>query len=103
MAIKIYIVIRLIRFAPQSIIWAGTKAYVYLITRFSMSGAYAHWVGSLDNPSHSTKGKKCSNRTGSLITLNNYCALTTRVCGLVHPTNCLIKLRVCLTFGEWYH
>src|SRR6218665_2565564 len=29
------------------------------ISCFSMSGAHAHWVGSLDIPSHATKGKKC--------------------------------------------
>jgi len=40
-----------------------------LISRFSMSGVHAHWVGSLDTPSHATKGKKCAKGTGSLITL----------------------------------
>ena len=35
-----------------------------------MSGAHAHWVGSLDTSSHAIKGKKCANGTGSLITLN---------------------------------
>ena len=30
----------------------------------SISGARAHWVGSLDTPSHATKGKKCANGTG---------------------------------------
>ena len=35
-----------------------------------MSGAHAHWVGSLDTSSHTTKGKKYANGTGSLITLN---------------------------------
>jgi len=48
-----------------------------------MSGAHAHWVGhskvipqvcgmilgSLDTPSHATKGKKCATGTGLLITL----------------------------------
>ena len=32
MPIKVQIVIHLIRFAPQSIIWAGTEAYIQLIT-----------------------------------------------------------------------
>jgi len=31
-----------------------------------MSGAHAHWVGSLDTPSHATKGKKCAKGTGSI-------------------------------------
>jgi len=39
------------------------------ISRFIISGAHAHWVGSLDTPSHATKEKKCANETGSLITL----------------------------------
>src|SRR6218665_171779 len=39
------------------------------ISRFSISGAHAHWVGSLDTPSHATKGNKCDNWTVSLITL----------------------------------
>ena len=43
--------------------------YALCISRFSISGAHAHWVGSLDTPSHATKGKKCANGTGSLITL----------------------------------
>ena len=25
-----------------------------------MSGVHAHWAGSLDTPSHATKGKKCA-------------------------------------------
>jgi len=39
-----------------------------LVSRFSISSAHAHWVGSLDTPSHAIKGKKCANGTGSLIT-----------------------------------
>ena len=34
-----------------------------------MSGAHAHWVGSLDTPNHATKGKNCTKWTGWLITL----------------------------------
>src|SRR6218665_555977 len=33
MPVKVQIVIHLIRFAPQSIIWAGTKAYIHLTLR----------------------------------------------------------------------
>ena len=33
MPIKVQIVIHLMRFAPQSIIWAGTKAYIQLTLR----------------------------------------------------------------------
>ena len=33
MPIKVQIVIHLVRFAPQSIIWAGTKAYIQLTLR----------------------------------------------------------------------
>src|SRR6218665_942271 len=44
------------------------------ISRFSMSGmptcTHSHWIGSLDTSSHATKGKKCVNGTGSLITPN---------------------------------
>ena len=48
------------------------------------SVAHAHWVGSLDNSSHATKGKKCANGTGSLITLNcgkgvNHCVTCTSI------------------------
>src|SRR6218665_3719140 len=39
------------------------------ISPFSISGAHAHWVGSLDTPSHVTKGKKSAKGTGSLIAL----------------------------------
>src|SRR6218665_949899 len=33
MPVKVQIVIHLIQFAPQSIIWAGTKAYIHLTLR----------------------------------------------------------------------
>ena len=33
MPVKVQIVIHLVRFAPQSIIWAGTKAYIHLTLR----------------------------------------------------------------------
>src|SRR6218665_1902167 len=48
------------------------QIYAHIISRFSMSGAHAHWVRSLDTPSHArpTEGKRCANGTGSLITLN---------------------------------
>jgi len=42
---------------------------MHKISRFSMSGAHAHWVRSLDTPSHTTKGEKFAKGTGSLITL----------------------------------
>src|SRR6218665_796363 len=41
----------------------GARIGLY-ISRFSISGAHAHWVGSLDTCSHATKGNKCANGTG---------------------------------------
>ena len=43
-----------------------TNVHTFIISLFSMSGAHAHWVGSLDTPSHATKGKKCAKGTGSI-------------------------------------
>ena len=58
-----------------------------------MSGAHAHWVGSLDTSSHAIKEKKCSNGTGYRVVDDTYCGK-----GVNHGVTCTSIVLVLRSF-----